>query len=413
MVPAIKADLHLTDTQISLLQGFAFAVFYGVMSLPLGWAADRWNRRNLIIFGIISWSIATVACGLATNFPQLLLARMAVGIGEAALIPAAFSIVADYFAPAQRGRALGVFSVGLFAGAGLAFIVGGALLNGFRNTPLVHLPILGEIAIWKAAFVLVGVPGSLVALLVLTVAEPPRRALPPSQACAAKSGSGNSLLRYFLRHPGAFFCVWGSYTLLSFGSFAASAWSSTLVVRRFGTSMGDAGLTVGLASMVGGILGCLLGGWLGDRWTRLASYGGKFRATLVWWVGSVPAILGFALLPNRTAAAISYAFYFFFNAIGYVSAAAVIQEIVPAHMRGRAAATWLLLTGVIGQGFGPMAVALATDHVFSDEAAVPYSLLLVNLPAAAVGIVLSIIGLRYYERARTELDETRWDVISA
>ncbi|MDF7776400.1 MFS transporter [Sphingomonas sp. AOB5] len=398
-VPAIKAYLHITDTQVSLLQGFAFAAFYGTVSIPMGWAADRMNRRNLIIGGIVAWSMATIACGLATSYEQLLVARMVVGIGEAALIPAAFSIIADLYEPNRRGRALGVFSIGLFAGAGLAFIVGGAILNQFRDVPSITLPIFGELLVWKAAFVIVGAPGLLVALLLLTIPEPVR-----VNAAKAKDDLNDSMIGYFRTHLGALFCIWGAYTLLSVVSFGMGAWSATMLVRKFGLAMGDAGFAIGLSSLIGGIAGCLIGGWLGDRWTRTQAFGGKFRLTLVWWLGSLPALIGFVLIDNVAIASVFYGAYFMMNAIGYVSASAVIQDIVPSSMRGRASAVWLLLTGVLGQGFGPMAVALTTDKIFANEAALPWSLLTVGVPLALGGILLSSLGLRHYEQARREVD---------
>ena len=401
VVPAIKQDLHVTDTQISLLTGLAFALFYATASIPLGWAADKWHRRNLIVAGITIWSIATVASGLADSYTDLLIARVFVGFGEAALIPAAFSIIADYFPPHQRGRAFGIFSIGLFAGAGLAFIVGGAILKSFGDAHTAVLPFIGETALWKAAFIIVGLPGLFVGLLLLTVPEP-KRIAPPKLAASAGPPS-TTLLRYFLSKPSTFVTVWGSYTLLSVVGFGFGAWATTMLVRKFDIPISEAGFAVGLASMIGGISGALTGGALGDRWTLKGVRGAKFRLTLVWWIGSIPAVLLFTLGPNLPVAALGYFLLFLFNGVGYVSASAVFQDIVPPQLRGRATAVWLLLTGLAGSGLGPWVVARITDGVFKDEAALPYSLLVLALPTIALGLLASLNGLKLYDAAKDEL----------
>lgn len=401
VAPAIKQDLNVTDTEISLLTGLAFALFYATASIPLGWAADKWHRRNLIVVGITIWSAATIASGLAGSYTDLLIARVFVGFGEAALIPAAFSIIADYFPPHRRGRAFGVFSIGLFAGAGLAFIVGGAILRWFGDADIAVLPLLGETALWKAAFIIVGAPGLLVALLLLTVPEPKRLA-PPKTPIAAGPPS-TTLMRHFLSRPSTFVCVWGSYTLLSIIGFGFGAWATTMLVRKFDIAISEAGFAIGLAAMIGGITGALLGGVLGDRWTLKGVGGGKFRLTLVWWLGSIPAVLMFTLGPSQLVAALGYFLLFLFNGVGYVSASAVFQDIVPPRLRGRATAVWLLLTGLVGAGLGPWVIARITDWIFRDESALHYSLLVVAAPTIALGLAASLKGLALYDRAKSEL----------
>jgi MFS family permease len=406
VLPAIKADLAITDTQGSFLLGWSFALFYCAASIPLGWASDRFNRRNIIIAGILVWSAATIACGFAASYNDLLLARFFVGAGEAALIPAAFSMIADYFPPHQRGRALGVFSIGLFAGAGLAFIVGGAIIRSFGDAHSAVLPILGEIRIWKAAFILVGAPGALIALWLLSVPEPARigAAQPSAGQIAAAKEKAPTLLGYFLHRPGAFFSVWGAYTLLAFVSFGTAPWAVTLMQRKFDMALSDAGFNIGISSLIGGIAGALLGGWIGDRWTARGVRGGKFRLTLAWWALALPGLLGFALLDDARLAVFCFFLFFLGNGMGYVSASAVFQDIVPWNLRGRATGVWMVLTGLIGSGLAPTVTALATDYLFKDEAALPYSLLAMGLPAIALGTILSLLGLGYYERARREIE---------
>ncbi|MGA1731008.1 MAG: MFS transporter, partial [Steroidobacteraceae bacterium] len=168
LVAPIRADLGISDTQLSLLHGLAFAIFYTTLGIPIALLADRLNRRNIIAAGIAVWSLATAVCGLTRSFAQLFLARVAVGVGEAALSPAAYSMIADLFPRERLGRALGIYNVGAFAGAGLAFLIGGAVIAAVAQAGAVHLPVLGEVRNWQLVFFIDGLPGLLLALWVLT-----------------------------------------------------------------------------------------------------------------------------------------------------------------------------------------------------------------------------------------------------
>lgn len=176
MIEPIKADLNLTDTQFSLLHGLAFSLFYAFMGLPLAYIADRFSRPKLISIGIIFWSLATAFCGLSKNFVQLFLSRMGVGIGEAALSPAAYSMFSDMFSKEKLGRAVAVYSIGSFVGGGIAFLVGGYVIGLLKDTSLIDVPFFGMLKAWQMAFIIVGLPGIFIGLLfILTVKEPKRK----------------------------------------------------------------------------------------------------------------------------------------------------------------------------------------------------------------------------------------------
>src|SRR5262249_49422675 len=177
LVDSIKQDLGVSDTRIGLLQGVAFALFYTLLGLPLGRLADRRSRRNLIIAGIVVWSLMTALCSIARSFWALFFARMGVGVGEATLAPAAFSLIADYFPIKRLGTALSIYSMGIFIGSGLALIVGGTVVSAVTGMPSTHVPIIGTIASWRLTFLIVGLPGILIGMLVYSVKEPPRKNL--------------------------------------------------------------------------------------------------------------------------------------------------------------------------------------------------------------------------------------------
>jgi MFS family permease len=175
LVGPIRADLQISDTAIGLLGGFAFAIFYTLLGLPMGWLADRKSRRGLIAIGLVFWSLMTALCSLARSFGTLFAARIGVGVGEATLTPAAFSLIADYFPREKLARALSVYSMGILIGSGLAFIVGGAVVQAMNGMPALQVPVLGTMAPWRLTFLIVGLPGLAIALLLLTVREPVRR----------------------------------------------------------------------------------------------------------------------------------------------------------------------------------------------------------------------------------------------
>ncbi|MGH9937465.1 MAG: MFS transporter, partial [Blastocatellia bacterium] len=177
LVGPIKRDLGISDTRIGLLQGLAFALFYTLMGLPVGWLVDRYSRRTIIAAGVFFWSLMTALCAVAGNFWSLFAARLGVGVGEATLGPAAMSLTSDYFPKEKLGGALSVYAMGIFIGSGLALIVGGTVVSAVAGMPAVTLPIIGEIASWRLTFLIVGAPGLLVGLLVYTVREPLRRDL--------------------------------------------------------------------------------------------------------------------------------------------------------------------------------------------------------------------------------------------
>ena len=175
LVPDIKHSLQISDTKMSFLLGGAFAVFYTFFGVMIAWLADRGNRRWLIFAGVTVWSFMTMACGLATTYPALFLARVGVGAGEAALNPPALSLLKDYFPPDRLGRAIGLYTAGVSSGSGLAYVIGGTIYPGIQAAGPTHWPLVGEVQPWQQMFIWVGLPGIVISLLILTIREPARR----------------------------------------------------------------------------------------------------------------------------------------------------------------------------------------------------------------------------------------------
>ncbi len=399
LIEPIKADLSLDDTQISLLQGLAFGIFYAIMGIPLGWAADRMPRRSLIAAGIAVWCVATAMCGLARNFWELFLARMGVGVGEAALSPAALSLISDLFPPEKRALPIAVYSSAAAIGAGLALVIGGAVIALVSTAETIALPLFGALRPWQAAFVVVGLPGLLLAVLMFTIHEPGRRGRDASKAASVASGIPEQLFiarlkaewRFYLPHYAA--CA--VYTALVYGVLS---WAPALFIRKFGMSPSEVGLQYGLIVLIfagaGPILGGLIGGKLARRGMKLAN----FRVSLVGVVLTAPLILAAVAMPTAglSLAVFAVALTFFSSPGGLVLAA--LQDATPAALRGRASATYYLVVSVVGLSIGPISVALLTDKVFKDPTAVGWSIAVVAMIAVPISAVLLYLAGRNYQK---------------
>lgn len=402
LIEPIQRDLALTDTQIGLLSGLAFAIFYTTLGIPIGRLADRLDRRRIIAVGIFCWSLMTAACGLARNFWQLFLARVGVGVGEAALSPAAFSLIADSFPPHRLGRALSVYSVGVFFGSGLAFIIGGAIINLVANAADVSLPLLGKIRPWQLTFLLVGVPGMLVGAWVLTLREPGRRS-PGGMAKAGRPGEPVSVVG-LLRFMGTAWRAYGAhflgFALLVLVFNAIVIWSPTFFGRAHGMAPGDAGFALGVILMAFGCSGIVAGGWCADALGRSGHTDGTMRVGIIAALGVTPFTIALPFASSVGAALTVYCPLMFFSSFGFGAAAAALQLITPNAMRGQVSAIYLFFINLVGIGAGPLLVGLATDAVFLNPAAVGYSIALVAGTAAPLAAIVLWAGLPDYRRRR-------------
>lgn len=261
VVDPIRAELALTEFEISLLQGAGFAVIFALAGMPCGRLADSANRRNVIMAGITLWSIATVACGLATDFWTFFAARVAVGLGEAALIPAASSLIIDCFSPRRRGAALGIFSLGATFGTGTALFVGGVVLAWSSAGLLEFIPLIGHLAPWRQLFVLVGLPGLMLLPLLALIREPPRG---HSSGLMPLLG----VLRQLVADNGAVLRVCVVKGALGIGDYALISWLPTLLQRSHGMTALEAGGLVALSITTSGVIASVAGGALSDLVAR-------------------------------------------------------------------------------------------------------------------------------------------------
>jgi MFS family permease len=405
LVRPLKQEFGISDTAFSVLQGYGFAIFYTLAGLPLGRFVDRGSRRNLIVVGLLFWSLATALFAFAQSYTYLLLARVGVGIGEAVLAPAAYSLIADYIAPSRRGRALAVYYVSLAIGSGASLLLGGWLLGAIPHEG-VQIAGLGQFSSWRAAFLIAAVPGAPLALvLLLTLREPARHDATVTFSTGTTPTVGD-FVRYLRAHSGTFRRVLTYPTLLSIIGYGALAWAPAQFDRRFAIPPAKSGVVIGIVVAAAGGIGTLLSGFLSDYWTNRAVSAARLRVAFV-GVLLLPAPA--VLWPLVGSPVLAYALLFltvFALSIAQSAAPALIQAVVPNRMRGQAIACYLLLAGLMGIGLGPTLVALLTDFVFKDHSALRYSLALSAAPAALFALWLIGSGLKYYEATFAALHES-------
>ncbi len=405
LIEPIKADMQISDTQVSLLLGIAFALFYTLMGIPLGRLADQYSRRWIIAIGVFFWSLMTAASGITKSYGQLFLARVGVGVGEAALSPAAYSMIADYFEPAKLGRALGIYTAGVYLGAGLAFIIGGQIAQYVASMPKIVIPLFGEVAAWQATFFAVGLPGILVALLVLTVREPARRAnivtidvvepqehLKPTVSVKRTFGFLKDNWKIYGTH-------FLGFSLLGLSFNAVLAWAPTMLIRKFGWTVGEAGYYLGADIFLFGTLGIIAGGWFSDKLTQRGYGDATILTGIVSAIGSIPFVLLATLVPNAIWSALLFAPFMFFAAFAYGAAAAALQITSPNEMRAQISAIYLFVLNLLGIGLGPTLVALVTDYIFADETAVDWSLAVVATIACILGAIVLVAARKPFRDA--------------
>ena len=402
LIEPIRADLHISDTQFSLIHGLAFAIFYAVMGLPIARLADTKSRPVIIAIGIAVWSIATAVCGTAKSFFQLFAARMAVGVGEAALSPAAYSMITDAFPKSKLGVALGVYSMGSFLGAGLAYIIGGVAIEMVTKIGIVEMPIIGTVKPWQMTFFIVGLPGLLIAaLFFLTVKDPERKGV-------VQGDSGYSIgevLSYIGQNKGSFTAHYVGFGLLALVLYALMSWAPAFFLRNFELTTREVGLYLGTLVLVCNVGGVLTSGWLIDFFTKRGRTDAALIAAIVGGVGAlIPAAL-FPFMPNLTTTLIVLGVALYFASFPMATSAAALQWMAPNQMRAQVTALFFLFMNLFGITGGSSLVALSTDYLFKDEQLVGYSMAIVACAAALIAVVLMARGLAAFRKTVSDLQQ--------
>ena len=407
LIEPIRADLEISDTQFSLLHGLAFAIFYATAGIPIARLADSRSRPLIISVGIFVWSLATALCGLARNFAQLFMARMAVGVGEAALSPAAYSMINDSFPKSKLGLALGIYSSGSFIGAGLALIIGGAAIALVEQWGTQHLPLIGTLKPWQMTFLIVGLPGVLVAaLFMLTVRDPERKGV-----AVAADGTGSAhfsfgdVLRYVGSHPRPFASHYLGFGAMSLTLFSLMNWAPAYFLRKYEMPVEQVGLYLGIVVLVGNSAGVVASGWITDWFTRRGYMDAPMRTGVVGSLGAIVPALMFSLVDGFGLSVSLLTLAMFFASFPLATSAAALQLMAPNQMRAQVTALFFLFMNLMGIFGGTTLVALFTDYLFNDDALVGYSMSIASTLGAVGGAVLLTWGLKAFAQLHREMSE--------
>ena len=370
LVQPIKADLNVTDSEIGLLQGLAFAICYTSFGLVLGVFADRTNRRWLLAAAVFVWSVCTIACGFASSFRMLFLARIGVGLGEACILPVAGSLIADYFPPLRRPKAYGMFLLGGTFGTSIGYVLGTIAILVADSVRGLAPTLMSAVHNWQITFFLAGVPGlAVAALFFITVKEPVRR----EKIADGTQVSFRPLFNHLRANRHAFFTMLGGTVLNVTCIYAQISWIPTLIMRVHGWSAAKAGTTLALISPVGG-LSALTVGWF-VAW--LARRGNSDAPVIASSLHSVGLMVFGPLTVLAPTPEIAFFPYFVFNSFANWSSAAALMglnQITPNELRGQVTALYTLLTGLVSLTVGAFAVGFLNDNVFAGNGGIAPSL---------------------------------------
>lgn len=398
LVDPLRADLKISDTQVGILQGIAFAIVYSLAGLPLGRLADVVQRKGVILAGVALWSAGSLLCGYATSFSMLFAGRLVVGVGEAALAPAATSIIADMFPTARRGAAIGLFAMGMVIGGGAAISIGGAVLGFAARSGFAAIPVLGGLAPWRAVLVLLGLCGLPMLLLLMFVREPVRRT---EAHGGGGDGGGNrasdeglgAILRQLATVKSALIPLVLGCALMSVGDFAMLGWAPSLLARRYLMSPEAIGLALGAPIVLSGAIASFGGGAISDRLASRRGPAGRLLLAAIAAAIAAPFAL-IALAASAGQVIIAVAAWSLFSTCAGIVGMTAIQEIVPNRARGLSVSFIAFGNIMLGLGGGATLTGFVTDHVFGDPLSVGKSLTLVILPAGLLAILLFFLASR-------------------
>jgi MFS family permease len=398
LVMPIRTALAISDSQFSMLNGLAFALFYSTLGVPIARWVDRGDRGVILSIGTATWSIFTMLCGRATSFGTLFLARMGVGAGEGTLVPCIYSLLADYFPVRRRGLAMGIFGSGVYIGLGLALIVGGTLLQMFGRLDGVTIEPFGRFSLWQLIFCLVGAPGLLLAAVLPTLWEPRRHrraTLPMSMARSSRSG----LIPIW---RGGFAAIAGHHLatgFLAMALYGMVAWAPEYLRRTFGVDVSVAGYGTGMVLMVFGTCGVIAGGVISDHLLRRGITAARLLVLAGAGVLACPFLTFFCFASHSASALACLACSAFFLATLTSCGPLGVQELYPSHSRGQGAAIFQLLVTLMGLGLGPAAIAATSDFALHPAHRLGPALGIVTPIFAIAAAVAALAGISSYSDA--------------
>ena len=397
LVEPIKADLRISDTQIGLLQGFAFAICYTTFGLALGFLVDRLSRKWLLGLGIVVWSAATLCCGMATGFTTLFLSRIGVGVGEASVTPASSSLIADYFPPEARSKAYSIFLLGSSIGTAFSSLMASISIV---SAIWLHAHATGWIAglkSWQITFLLVGTPGFFIAALGhFTLREPIRRG---RLAISTANRPWTAVYDLLRKEWKAYACLIGGVVINVTAIYASIAWNPTVFVRVHGWSAAKIGTVIAFYNVPLGIVGAVVGGWLTAGLIKRGRGDAPIILAMLHALAVCISGTAMALTQDPVLALGLYAPYCFTSTWSYSAALTGLNQITPNELRGQMTALYTLGTGLVSLTIGSSSVGLLSDSVFHGRAGIADSLAAVFAVSGVAALIALALGRRSFGSA--------------
>ncbi len=412
MIEPIKKDLGISDTQVSLLLGAAFVFSYTLLTPLAGWLSDRFSRTKIAAAGVLVWSVMTAFSGVAQNYSQLFYARAGVGLGEATIGPAGYSILTDYFSRDRLPAAMALFAASPFIGVGIAFMFGGWLTEYLLQVPSYDLPLVGTVFSWQITFLIVGLPGVLLAYVVYRLRDPVRSGMAGDGQGDGQGGTPaaaplpmSEIFRFIRARRRYFTLHFVAYLGLSIQGYALFAWVISFFVRFHEMPRSQIGFIYGAIALVMGVAGSLWAGFYAGRMIRRGTVDATLRLVIVSSVGLAPLAVVMSLVPQAWIAIVLLIPITFFMAMPAGLGNTALQVIAPNQLRGQVMATYLLVTNFLAYLLAPLIVALLTERVFQDEKAIGYSLAVMAVVTYPTAAICLSFALKHFREALRQADE--------
>ena len=395
LVQPIKRDLHVSDTEMGILIGFAFSFFYMIVGLPMSRVTDVGNRKLILTIGLSIWSCATTLTALAYSYATLFIARGVVGAGESVKGPTSMSMISDIVPRRKLPRAMSIYSMGIAGGMAASMIIGGVILELVKDITPLHVPGFGLLRDWQFVFLSCGVPGLIVAaIFFFTVKEPSRKGRRVKGSVPLREVAG-----FVWTNKRIYIPLLLSLAIGAIEAFGLMAWRVAFFERTHGWTPNQVGPLLGIAALLTTPIGLFIGTMIAERLDRRRIPDAMIRLCLYSNFITVPAALAMPLMPTPW---LSFALIIaggVGNAIGSPGQNSAIQIITPNEMRAQLSALYLFTISVVGAGFGPLFVALITDYVFTDESMLRYAMVLTTAVLGPIGLALTWLAMRPYGAA--------------
>ncbi len=393
LVEPIKQDFSLNDSQIALLGGAAFSIFYAIMALPIGYAVDRYKRVNVLGTGIFVWSLMTTLAGLANSFGRLFGARIGVAVGEAVMAPVSVSLVSDYFSQNKQGKPMGIITAGVYIGIGATLIGGGYLIDYLTDIGGITIPGIGYFKPWQATFLVVGIPGILISIAAFMLYEPRRLGLSKKFDDTKKV----HIFSHLKQNKSTLFPMFGGLIFMALIFYSFTFWAPSMMVRTYGLSLTEVGFTLGVITIIASILGTITSGTVVDYLRSKGHSDAPIRTGMFACIFATPAICLAPLVDSLILTWGLIGLYLFFISSFAPIGLLAVSGISGNEVKGQMAAVHAFLMMAFGLSLGPQITAFFTDFILMDESKLDMAIAmtgLIVLPSAALLFKIALPGYR-------------------